>query len=387
MNNNYILVKIEGKNVLNYVKWLIGSKINIIDLHIIKYNELNVLVDYHDYDLLTKYSKTYKITIIKKYGILRLFDFLKKNIVIISCLICSVFFLYSISNYIFSVDIIYNDKEIVDLVQKELLKYSIAKFQRKPNYAYLEKIKRQILNDNKDTLEWIEIEERGTKYIIRLVERKREKPNQSYQYQSIIASKDATITEIKAYSGEKIKQINEYVRCDDTVISGIMLKPDGTNIYTKANGVVFGEVWYKVDIEYPLFYQEEVVTGKSKQVISFYFLNNELRIFPYKKYKQFKRIGKTMVESEYIPFRITRERLYEVSIKEEIYTTDSAIEKAIDIAKVKLMEGNQHIVNIKETVILKKENSGSKIKLSLFIAAIEDITKIKEEFSVNNLEN
>ena len=98
MNNNYVLVKIEGKNVSNYVKWLIKNKINIINLNVIKPSELNVIIDYKDYSLLTKYSKTYKITILKKYGRLRIFDIIKSNIIIIVCLTLSIFFLYFLSN-------------------------------------------------------------------------------------------------------------------------------------------------------------------------------------------------------------------------------------------------------------------------------------------------
>lgn len=378
MNNNYVLVKIEGKNVSNYVKWLIKNKINIINLNVIKPSELNVIIDYKDYSLLTKYSKTYKITILKKYGRLRIFDIIKSNIIIIVCLTLSIFFLYFLSNYIFSIDVIYNDQKMVTKIKNELAKYNIKKYQRKKDYVNLIDIKNKILKENKDTIEWLEIEESGTKYIVRIVERKKEIVRKNFEYQSITAKKNATITSIKAYSGEKIKRVNEYVRAGETIINGILTKPDGTNIYTKAEGVVLGETWYKVDIEYPLYYQEELVTGKSKNVVSFYFLNKEMPIFPYKKFKQFKRQSKILVESNFIPFKIVKEKLYEVNIKEEIYTNEQAIEKATIEAQNKLKEKNKNITEIKNTIILNKENLGSKIKLNLFVSTIEDITKIIE---------
>lgn len=378
MNNNYVLVKIEGKNVSNYVKWLIKNKINIINLNVIKPSELNVIIDYKDYSLLTKYSKTYKITILKKYGRLRIFDIIKSNIIIIVCLTLSIFFLYFLSNYIFSIDVIYNDQKMVTKIKNELAKYNIKKYQRKKDYVNLIDIKNKILKENKDTIEWLEIEESGTKYIVRIVERKKEIVRKNFEYQSITAKKNATITSIKAYSGEKIKRVNEYVRAGETIINGILTKPDGTNVYTKAEGVVLGEVWYKVDIEYPLYYQEELVTGKSKNVVSFYFLNKEMPIFPYKKFKQFKRQSKILVESNFIPFKIVKEKLYEVNIKEEIYTNEQAIEKATIEAQNKLKEKNKNITEIKNTIILNKENLGSKIKLNLFVSTIEDITKIIE---------
>lgn len=376
--NNCIKVKIEGKNVLNYIKYLIKNKINVIDLNIVNHNELYFIIDYKYYYLLNKYSKTYKVTIIKKYGKLRLLSLIKNNVIMLSSLVLTIIFLYLLSNIIFSVDVMYNSKEVVDLMTKELAKYDIKKFKFKKNYDYLNQVKKNILNDNKDLLEWIEIEESGTKYIIRLVERKKEIKKEEYQYQSVISKKEAIITSIKASSGEKVKNVNAHVKKGDTIISGLITKPDGTNIYTKAKGIVYGEVWYKINIEYPLYYQEERVTGKNKDVLSFYFLNKKISIFSYKKYKQFKLTSNIILENNLIPFKIAKEKLYEVIIKEDIYTPESASEKAINYAIDKLKENNQNIIEIKDIQILEKQNKNSKIVLTIFASVEEDITKIIE---------
>ena len=378
MNNNYVLVKIEGKNVNNYIKWLIKNKINIINLNVIKYNELHIIIDYNDYNKLTKYSRTFKVTIIKKYGKLRLLDIIKNNFIMISSLILAIIFLFLLSNIIFSVEIIYNDQEIIKLLKNELEKYNIKKFQRKKSYKYIENVKEKILKDNLDVIEWLEIEESGTKYIIRLVERKKENKKEEYEYQSIIATKDSIIKEIKAYSGEKVKSINGYVRKGDIIVSGILTRPDGTKFYTKANGYVLGEVWYKIDIEYPLYYQEEMVTGKNKNVLSFYFLDNRIVLFPYKKYKQFRVKSDILLQGNIIPFKLAWENLYEVKVKEDIYTFDEAIDRAIDYSVDKLKKNNKNITKINNIEVLNKQYLNSKIKLSLFVSTIEDITKIIE---------
>lgn len=378
MNNNYVKVKIEGKSINNYIKWLIKNNISIIKLNIIKHNILEIIINYNDYKKLSKYSKTYKIKIIEKYGKLRLINKLKKNFPLILSIIISIIIVYLLSNIIFSVDIIYNDKEIVIKLKQELEKYDIKKYKRKRNYKYLNKIKEQILNDNKDTLEWIEIEECGTKYVVRVVERKKETKKEEYKYQSIIAKKNSTITSIKAFSGEKIKNINQYVKKGETIISGILTKPDNQKIYSKASGIIYGEVWYKVNIEYPLYYKEEKLTGKSKNVITFKFLNKKIYLFPYKKYKQFKSKSNILIKNNIIPFEIIKEKLYESIIKEQIYTQEEAIEKAIIESKNKVLAKNNNIQEIKEVYILDKENLNSKIKLNLFISAIEDITEIQE---------
>ena len=377
MNDN-IEVKVTGKNVNNYIKWLVSKKVNVKKINILSHNEVILIIDNKYYKLLNSYSKTYKISILKKYGKLKLLELIKKNLIIIISIFLSLIFLYFLYNNIFSIDVISNDEELSTKIKKELENYDIKKYRLKKDYEYLEKVEENILNNNKDTLEWIEIENSGTKYIVKLVERKKEVQEKSYQYQSIVASKDAIIKNIKAISGEKIKTINQYVKKDEVIISGILVKPDQTNIYTKAQGVVYGEVWYEATIEYPLYYQEESVTGKSKNVISLYFFDKKISLFPYKQYKQFKTKTQTLIENNYIPIKVVKEKLYEVNIKEEIYTEEEAIDKAIELGKKKLQEKNDNIIEFNEVMVSDVENLNSKIKVKLFMSVTENITKIVE---------
>ena len=157
-----------------------------------------------------------------------------------------------------------------------------------------------------------------------------------------------------------------------------MLKPDGSMIYTKADGVVLGEVWYQVNIESPLYYIEEKVTGKNKTVLSLYFFNKKMFLFPYKKYKQFKYTSKVIFENNIIPVKLAKDKLYEVIIKEDIYMPESAIEKAKQYAIGKIKEQNKEISEIKDVQILTKTNQNSRINLTIFISVIENITKTKE---------
>ena len=285
MNN--IKVCIKGKNINNYIKWLIKQKIPIIKLDIINYKELQVIIDNKYYHKLKNYSKTYQVYIIRKYGYLNIINKINNNYIKIISLIIAIFFLYFLTNIIFTIDIISNDKEMTDLITKELEKYNIKKYHFKKNYNSLENIKSKILSDNKEVLEWLEIESSGTKYIVKYVERKKESKENGYNYQSITASKDAIITDIRAYTGERLKLPGDYIKKGDVAISGILEKTDGTKLYSKANGYVWGEVWYKVDIEYPYTYYEELVTGRHKLVPTLKVLNYELALFPYKKYKKF----------------------------------------------------------------------------------------------------
>ena len=379
MNKNYIKVQVEGKNVNNYLKWIIKQRINIIKLNVIQHNKLELITEYQQYKVLKKYSQSYKITIIKRYGFLRLQEILNDKKYIFIPLIISIIFLYCLSNIIFSVDVIYNDQEVVKMIKQELKKYGIKKYKLKKDYKSLNKIKEDILKDNKDTIEWLEIIENGTKYVVRVVERKKEEKKESFEFQTITATKDAVITNIKAISGEKVKEINDFVKKDEVIVNGILTKPDGTIIYTKADGIIYGEVWYKVDIEYPYAYSEESITGKNKEVYVINFLNKKIPVFSYKKYKQFMiESTKTIFQSNILPISLSKEKQYEVEITEEIYTMEEAVSNAIALSKKKLLENNNKIIKVNKVDILEKNTIDSKIKLNLFISVIEDITKIVE---------
>lgn len=378
MKNSYIRVQVVGKNVNNYLRWLIKQKIEAKDINNIIHNKLELTIHNRNYNELNKYSKTYKVKIIKKQGVLKMFDDIRKNSFVLVSIMLAVSFLYFLSNIIFKIEIIYNDKEIIEKIKNELKKYDIEKYKLKKNYNYLNQVKEKILNNNKDSLEWLEIIEDGTKYIVKLVERKTEQKQNEFEYQSIVTSKDAIIMSIKASSGEKIKEINDYVKKGEVIVNGLLTKPDGTLIYQKAKATITGEVWYKIDIEYPLAYYEEKLTGKSKNVFVINFFNYKIPIFSYSKYKEFKIKTNNIIENRIIPISLSKEKQYEVEVKEEIYTWEEAISNAIETSKKKILENNSKIIEIKKIEILNKQSIDSKVKLNLFVSVIEDITKVIE---------
>ena len=100
-----------------------------------------------------------------------------------------------------------------------------------------------------------------------------------------------------------------------------------------------------------------------------------------------------MIENNILPISFSKEKQYEVIVKDEIYTWEEAISNAIELSKNKLLQNNNKIINIKKVEILNKQPVNSKIKLSLFMSVEEDITKIieikkiEEETEQNNLQN
>lgn len=372
-----VRVKITGKNVNNYLKRLIANKIDLIDLKYNSHNEAVVTIKYSDYLKLKTVRSIYDVKITNTYGKLRIRNKLKRSYILLSSIILGIALIIFLSNIIFSIEVIHTNKSVIELVSNELNKNGLKKYTFKKKYKDIKKIEDKILNDNKDKLEWISIDIIGTKYVVRIEERKIKNENNDNIYQDIVASKSGVIKKIIALSGEKKYEIDNFVSKGDTIIKGSITKPNNEIILTHASGLVYAEVWYQISVEYPYQYKEEILTGNKKNIYYLKFINKRLELFNFKKYKNFQKEPKILLYNNILPISLVKEKQYEVNIIDEIYTTEEVINKAITLAESRLMSSNKKIDKIDKVSIIKKEEYDSKIKLDLFISVIEEIGEVK----------
>ena len=373
-----IKIKITGRNINNFLKRIIRNNINIIKVIPISYKEMDLIIDYKDLDKIEKLKTIYNIKIIRYYGKLRILKRIKKNIFILSFLLIGLFLVYILSNVIFSIEVIHSNNNIIKLVENELEENGIKKYRFALSYDEVEKVKKKILEDNRDSLEWLEIVREGTKYIVRVEERIINNVPDDNNIYDIVASKGAVIKSIYAKSGEKIRNVNTYVKKGDIVISSKITLPNNEIITKSANGKVIGEVWYSARIEFPYVYNEIKYTGNKKKVLVFNFLNKRISIFDFNKYKTFDKNIKYIFNNNIIPISLTYEYEYETKVINDIYTYDTAREKAINVAKEKLLNKYSNIVDITDIKIINEEDMTSKIVIDLFITCDEDITLYKK---------
>ncbi len=376
--NSSIKIKIEGKNVDKFLRRLINNKINIEKVIPKSYNTMYIIIDYNELDKVLRLKTIYNIKIIKYYGKLRLLKYIKKNIFVLIFLLVGLLMIYTLSNIIFSIEVIHSNSNIIKLVNEELDKNGIKKYSFVKDYREIEKIKKKILEDNKDTLEWLEIIKEGTKYTVRVEERIINKDNIDDKVYDIVSSKNAVIKKIYAISGEKVRNVDTYVKKGDTIISSDITLPNNSKVSKSASGRVEGEVWYTVRVEYPYIYNETIYTGKKKKVLVFNLLDKRISFFDFHKYKSFDRNIKYIFNNNIIPLSLTYEDEYETKVINDIYTYDTAREKAIETTKEKLLDKYSSIIDITNIKIINEEDLSSKILVDLFITCTEDITSYKE---------
>ena len=148
------------------------------------------------------------------------------------------------SQVIVSVTVIHENKEIRNLVTKELEEKGIKSFSLRKNYEALNAIKKEVLNQYKDQLEWLEIENVGMKYIVRVEERIINQPKDPKGFCHIVASKSGIVDQVKVSHGEALVQKGKYVEAGEVLISGEIKFNEEVKNNVCAEGEVLAEVWY-----------------------------------------------------------------------------------------------------------------------------------------------
>lgn len=373
-----IKIRISGRNINNFIRRIINNNINIVRLIPRGYKEVDLIIDYNDLEKIEKYKTIYDVKIVRYYGKLHVIKFLKKNRFILLFLLIGSILIYILSNMIFSIEVIHSNSEIIKLVTSELDKHGIKKYSFAKDYNTLEKIEKEILNDNKDSLEWMEIIRNGTKYTIRVEERIINREDDDSKNYDIVSSKNAVIRSIEAESGEKIKDINTYVKKGETIISAYITTPSEEKILSTARGKVIGEVWYTIDINYPYYHHEVKYTGNKKKVLVFNFINKRISLFDFKKYKTFDKNIKSIFDNNVTPISLNYEYQYETEVIDDIYTKEEAKNRAVETAKEKLLLKYSNIKEVKDVTIVNEISNDEQLNLTLFVKAYEDITEYRE---------
>ena len=378
---NKYRISIKGKNKERFLKFLIARKINLYNIVLTK-EELKITVSEEDYKKVLKYKGLHEIKILNTYGVLKIKYIKDKYKYIILSSILMILILIFLSNLTLKVEVIHQNEDIRNLILEDLNKYGLKKYNLKINYKKKEKIKNKILEKEKDKIEWLEIDNIGTKYIVRVEERKIKEEKTDNTKRDIISKKEAMILEIKSSNGEIIKKKYDYVQKGETIISGTIKNKDKEVAKVKAEGKVYGEVWYNVNVTLPTHYHEETRIGKVKRSLSIRIANLN---FPKTKDRSFETEDKVLLNNNLLPIKLVLEKSYKLKIIDKRFTINNSDKEALKIAENRLLKKLDKDSTILYKKVLKKTINNSTIIVDVFFKVKEDITdysaisdKIKE---------
>lgn len=351
---------------------LYKNNIKVID-SFIKNDELYIKVSLEDYQKIKKELVTINFDYVTDTGFFKV----KKSITPLK-VFAFILFILTInffSNIIVNVEVIHSNKEIRELVKKSLDNKGIHPWSLKKDYNSLKQIKENILNENKERLEWLEIENVGMKYVIRIEERINKIYTDSNDYCHIVAKKSGIIDNILSTKGEVLVNKGKYVNEGDILISGEIKFNDVVKNDVCADGIIYAEVWYETHISLPLEYDNVVKTNKKRYNLSFESESGNYKLFR-SRLKNYKT--RQVYLFNFFNFTFFLDIEEEVVITKNKYTENEAIEEAKRLAREKINANRVEKERIIEEKVLKNTLNDSTIEVDVFYAVLEIIsTQVK----------
>ena len=372
-----ISLNIKGKNINRFIKRLRTKKIEILSLKYKNPNEADIIIYKKDYETVLKIKSIYDVTELDVFGLIKIKRKIKisKHLIILTIIAFAIFLFFT--HVIFDVEVIHSNKDIRNLLLNELKDEGIKKLSFKKSYNEISKIKEKILNKYPDKIEWLEIEENGTKYTVRVEERTIVKEDENNTPRNIVAGKDGVLKKVIAEKGDIVKDMNDYVKKGDMIINGELIFNEKVTGKVRAEGKAYAEVWYVTKTEYPFATYTETETGKTKDIYAIKFLNHTLE-FTLHKFKTKKIEEEDIVKHSLIPIKLVKQKQKETKVTDQILTVEEAIDKAKEKAEndiKKNLSKDEYIIRSK---YLKSTVKESIVEVEMFFAVYEDITDYAE---------
>ena len=375
--NSTVILKIKTRNTNSFLNKLYKLNIDIYKVEVLNIKELIIEINNYDIDKIKKLNILNKISTIGYRGKIEKVNKILFNKTLLISLLFGLILLLFLTKMIFTIEVNHSSTKLRNYIISELEKNGIHRLQFAKSFNELENIKKKILNDNKNKIEWLEINKVGTKYIIKVEERIINTINKDYKYQDIVALKDGVIKTIVVEKGIKVKDINEYVKHGDTIISGSIYLNDELKEIVRAEGIVYAEVWYKVSVEYPLINDLKEETGNTINTYSINFFDRSISLNKI-NYKNSTKTKKIIIGNNIIPINISKDKIYELKTISGIYTEGEALLNAKEYSKKKISEmlkENEYIISGK---VLNYRVNSNTIYMDIFYKVIENITGVKE---------
>lgn len=361
-----IEIKIYTSSPYKIIKYIKNRNINIYNI-IYHKNNIHLWIEEQYYKQL---SKIYNIEVIKHVGLSKYKDNKSNILKHIGILLFVILLIIFYTRIIIDVNLTTENSELRDKILIALEDKGIKKFQFFKSDKELFKITKQVLDENKDLLEWINIERIGMKYNINIEERINKSITEEPLFCHVTALKDGTITRITSVSGTEIVEVNDSVKKGDILISGEIKNNEELKGVVCAKGSVYATTWYTVDISVTKTYEKINKLDKKRYNILVNYNNKKQKIFN-SRLPNYVEEDKKIIDI--FGFKLYLQKEIEIERNLSYYTEEEIDKKVDELVNEKMsviLKSNGHI---KMRKVLKKVENDSTIDMRIFIVAEEEI--------------
>ena len=374
----YIRISIEGYYIERFINICGNEKITIWNLKRNKNVKLELNIGIKDLKKVAKIAKQTKckIKIIKKKGLLFLFNRYRKRKLFFVFLLVIIIGLGISSNFVWNIQIVEEDKESIENLYKDVVEsgLEIGKMKSKINTKDIINKVRLKRND----IAWMGIELKGTNAIVKVV-KATAKPEivDDNEYCNIVSDKQGIITKINAQNGTIAVKVGDTVNVGTTLINGWMEGKYTGLRYVHAKGEIQAKVWHTKNKKILYNATEKTETGnienKYQIKINNFEINLSKRLSKFKIYDTIVLENKFKIFSDfYLPISLVKITNKEIKEEQKNYNA----EQAKDLGIEQLQEELDNEIEDKSKVVNKIINTYEKedgIEVYVTYEVLEDI--------------
>ncbi|MBB6445984.1 sporulation protein YqfD [Bacillus benzoevorans] len=296
-------------------------------------------------------------------------------------LVGAIFFLVVLlllSNMVWGIKIDGADPATEYKIRKELDKIGIKTGKFQWSVDNVESIQRQLSNRIEE-ITWVGVELNGTTYHLQVVEKNEPKQPEYLSPQHLVAKKKAVIVDMFVEEGQMVVDIHDSVAEGQLLVSGLIGK-EGETIEVPAKGKVWGETWYRSDVELPLKSTFQVYNGNEKRKFYLKAWNYNIPVWGFGRteYKDYdiESNEKTVNFLKWkLPVSFVSDTIREKDQETRIYSKDEAIETALEMARADIKDKLDEDASIKGENVLHQSIDNGKVKISVHFQIIENIAE------------
>ncbi len=376
--NGYLVIILKGRRIERLINLAVQKKMQV--WNITRYDDqrgkINIRLE--DFFLLKPLLRETgcRMRILSRHGFPFFLTRVRERYAFFGGFLLFIVMLFLLSNVIWSIEVVGNDKigkyEVLQVAEK------IGIQQGKFSFMLDEPDKIQAkLMENLPEASWVGFQIKGTKAQIRVVEKILPEKKEALGPRHLVAKKSAVISTIFAEEGKPVVRPDDFVKKGDILVSGLIGKEDSPNAVA-ARGRVEGEVWYETEVIVPIQQKQATFIGEKHRNIYIVWGEHQLKIWGYKElpfqnYEVKDQMWVIRWKDKSFPLAWKTENLHAVETQEKQLDEKQAQEMAIQAARQDILSkmGNGGYIKEEKVLHLKREND--KVYIKMHVVAIEDI--------------
>lgn len=304
--NKIIVYQVNTLDIYTFLNKIKENKIAIKKLIKIDKNTYEFHSDNKYYKKIISIFKDIKV--VRKSGLINILINMLRYKTTIIAMVLSVFLYCHLNSKIWCIDINGDNEKLLNFINDRLIENNIYVGARKISSDKLSEIQSHILYNNYDVIEYLSIKSDGCEILVNYKE-KRKETDFLDKKGNLYASKDGLIKSFDLISGNKVVEINDYVKKGDLLVKDVITTDYNQEVYLGTKGSVYAYTWYYVtltcllneNIDISSCFANSLLQAKNKLSLNFsdteYIFEENVLQFKVDRNKMYMKVHFTCVEN------------------------------------------------------------------------------------------